>query len=36
MCKEIVLPCAIFHSPELYMDSVKMWSLGFGFFPVER
>lgn len=36
ICEEIVLPCAIFHSPKLHMDSLKMWSLSFGFFLIER
>lgn len=32
LCEEIVFPCAILHSTELYTDSIKMWLLGWWFF----
>lgn len=36
-CGKLVLPCVIFHSPELYTGSAKMWSFNSSFFfPVER
>lgn len=37
ICEKIVFSHAIFHSPELYMSSAKVWSLNyFIFFPAGR